>query len=64
MKHMERDAVIIFRLPLETRRALERAAEAEHRKLSSMALHIVTAWLEQGGYLAKPGSQVRRKKQE
>jgi hypothetical protein len=47
---------------METRRALEQAAEAEQRNLSNMTLHIVTGWLEKNGYLSAPAGQRRKQR--
>lgn len=54
MPIMERDASITFRLPLATREALQRAADAERRTLSNMALLIVEDWLGANGHLDEP----------
>jgi hypothetical protein len=43
---MERDAVIIFRVPKATKDALEQHAKAKTRTLSNMTLCIVTEWLD------------------
>lgn len=44
-----------FRLPATTRAALEEAAEAERRSLSSLAVLILEEWLTDRRYLPKPG---------
>ncbi len=59
MLDMERDASITFRLPSATRRALERAAEADRRGLSNLIAAILTDWLEHKGYLPKPKRERR-----
>jgi hypothetical protein len=50
---MERDAMMVFRLPTATRKALQRAAKVEQRSMSNMALRIVSEWLSANGYLPK-----------
>lgn len=58
--NMDKDATITFRLPQATRDALARAAEAERRSLSNLAVAVLSGWLEQRGYLPKPPSAKRR----
>ena len=53
MRDMDRDATMTFRLPATTRAALERAAEAERRSLSSLAVLILEDWLRDEGHLAR-----------
>jgi hypothetical protein len=50
---MERDAMMVFRLPSATREALQRAAEAEQRSMSNLTVLIVSEWLSANGYMPK-----------
>ena len=61
MAPMERDATLVFRLPSEIREALERAAEAEQRTMSNMAVWILSHWLMRRGYLDSKRTEVRRR---
>jgi uncharacterized protein (DUF1778 family) len=60
---MERDAMMVFRLPTATRKALQRAAKVQQRSMSNMALRIVSEWLSANGYLARqtPTSRAPKK---
>lgn len=51
--NMNKDASITFRLPQATRDALARAAEAERRSLSNLAVAVLSEWLEAHGHLPK-----------
>jgi hypothetical protein len=46
-----RDAQISFKIPASMKRALESAARADKRSVSSMALVILEAWLKEKGFL-------------
>lgn len=61
MQDMDRDATMTFRLPAATRAALERAAEAERRSLSSLAVLILEDWLRDEGHLARARRAPKRK---
>jgi uncharacterized protein (DUF1778 family) len=45
---------ISFRLTPDKKQALETAAEADSRSVSSMLDKIVSDWLKEQGYLPKP----------
>lgn len=51
-----------FRLPSATRDALSRAAEAERRSMSSMAVLALEGWLTANGYLPKPKPKAQSKR--
>lgn len=59
---MDRDATMTFRLPAATRAALEEAAEAERRSLSSLAVLILEDWLTDRGHLPKPGPRTTKRR--
>jgi CopG-like RHH_1 or ribbon-helix-helix domain, RHH_5 len=59
---MEKDAMIVFRLPTETREALQKAAASERRSVSNMAFVIIYDWLKSNGYLGQVAKTARRKK--
>ncbi|GGB00647.1 hypothetical protein GCM10011491_31050 [Brucella endophytica] len=48
---MQKSVPISFRLPPDTKEALEKAAKDDLRSVSSLMEKIVTQWLRQGGYL-------------
>jgi hypothetical protein len=48
---MTKEAVFTFRLSVETKRALEKAAEAELRPMSAQAEMILRQWLKAKGYI-------------
>lgn len=50
---MEKTKPISFRLPPETKEALEKASRDDARSVSSMLERIVTTFLEEKGYLTK-----------
>jgi hypothetical protein len=54
---MDKDATVTFRLPEATRDALRRAAEADRRSLSSLAVIVLEGWLEERGILSAPKKQ-------
>jgi hypothetical protein len=59
---VKRDAVLNMRVPVEIKRALQRAAEDDHgRSMSGMAARALREWLEEHGYL-KPHAPVREGK--
>lgn len=41
------------RLPADTRQALEKAAAADHRSMSSLIEKVLTEWLASNGYLSR-----------
>ena len=50
--NVKRDAVLNMRLPVEIKRALQRAADDDHgRSMSGMAARALREWLEEHGYL-------------
>ena len=59
--NVKRDAVLNMRLPVEIKRALQRAADDDHgRSMSGMAGRALREWLEEHGYLkphAKAGDR-------
>jgi hypothetical protein len=62
---MEKDKMMAFRLPEETRDALQRAADGEQRSLSNMTVRILTGWLTEHGYLdepAKPAGPTKKRR--
>ncbi|HYD40082.1 MAG TPA: hypothetical protein VEB43_04580 [Anaeromyxobacter sp.] len=59
---MDRDATMTFRLRTATRAALEEAAEAEQRSLSSLAVVILEGWLTDRGYLPKPSPRAAKRR--
>lgn len=50
-----------MRLPAGVRDALQRAADADQRSLSAMAVKIITAFLAAEGYLAAPGAPAKKR---
>jgi len=48
---MERDAMLVVRLPSKVKQALHRAADEDGRSMSNLATRIVTLWLEKEGFL-------------
>jgi hypothetical protein len=48
---MAKDAALGFRIPAEVKAALERAAKADDRSVSSMVERILKSWLTENGYL-------------
>ncbi len=53
--------MMTFRIPAATRKALQRAADEEHRSLSNLAVAILTEWLEQRRHLPKRSTDRQRK---
>ena len=51
---MTKSLPISFRLPEETKAALEKAAANDQRSVSSLTQKILTDWLRQYGYLGPP----------
>ena len=49
---MKRDEVLNIRVPSEVKEALRKAAEADDRSLSTMAVRILREWLESHGFLS------------
>lgn len=49
-----RDAALFVRLPSEVKKALQRAAEADRRTMSGMALKLLCDGLEAKGFLKPP----------
>ena len=50
---MQKSVPISFRLPPETKQALEKAAKADTRSVSSLLEKVVTEFLKDQGYLPK-----------
>ncbi|WP_114858952.1 Arc family DNA-binding protein [Azospirillum brasilense] len=51
---MPKDAALSFRVPIELKEALERAAKSDERSVSSTVERILRNWLIEKGYLQKP----------
>ena len=51
---MPKDDVLNLRVPADVKAALKRAAEADERSVSSMALKVIKDWLITNGYLRAP----------
>ncbi|KAB2752253.1 MULTISPECIES: ribbon-helix-helix protein, CopG family [Brucella] len=49
---MQKSLPISFRLPAETKAALEKAAQDDMRSVSSLMEKLVTDWLREKGYLS------------
>jgi predicted transcriptional regulator len=62
MRFMDRDASMTFRLPAAIREALQRAADAERRSLSSMAVLILEDGLTARGFLKAPKPEPKRRR--
>jgi hypothetical protein len=58
---MERDAQVVMRFPSGVKDALRRAAEADQRTMSTLALIILREWLEKHGHLPKSPTRRRGK---
>jgi hypothetical protein len=56
---MQRDAMLVLRLPKALKDALGTAAEDNLRSMSSMAVWAMTEWLRSNGYDATGTQQVR-----
>lgn len=50
---MQKSVPISFRLPAETKAALEKAAKDDTRSVSSLMEKLVSDWLKEKGYLPK-----------
>lgn len=52
----------MMRFPSDVKAALKRAADAEQRSMSNLALAVLTAWLVEHGYMhtKKPESRKGR----
>ncbi|PVA08469.1 hypothetical protein DC366_19090 [Pelagivirga sediminicola] len=50
---MNKSVPISFRLPADTKQALEKAAKDDSRSVSSLLDKLVSDWLKEQGYLAK-----------
>jgi hypothetical protein len=50
---MQKSLPVSFRLPPDTKAALEKAARDDARSTSSLMEKLVTDWLKQNGYLSK-----------
>lgn len=55
MYEMVRDAPLSFRVEAELKAALERAAKADDRSVSSLVERVLKGWLTERGYLTKAG---------
>ena len=51
---MVRDAPLSFRVEAELKVALERAAKADDRSVSSLVERVLRGWLTERGYMTKP----------
>ena len=51
--------MLVVRFPQEVKDALQRAAEADSRSMSSMCLIIIREGLQERGHLPKPKKPVR-----
>lgn len=49
----EKSLPISFRLPPETKAALDAAAKADHRSVSSLVEKVLTDFLKKNGHLTK-----------
>jgi len=58
---MKRDEVLNIRVPSEVKEALRKAAEADDRSLSTMAVRILREWLEGHGHIATSTPTKRRR---
>jgi predicted transcriptional regulator len=56
---MTLDTTLVVRFPSEVKEALQRAADADNRSMSSMALIIIREGLQDRRYLDKPRKPVR-----
>lgn len=56
---MTKDEVLNLRVPADVKAALQRAAAADDRSTSSMALKVIKHWLVANGYL-RAGDAARR----
>jgi hypothetical protein len=45
------------RMPLDVHAAVQRAAAAEGRTITSLLIYVIRTWLVQHGYLPKPAGQ-------
>ena len=61
---MALDAVVIMRFPSDVKAALQRAAKAEDRSMSNLALAVLRQWLIDHGHLleTRPVSQGKRRR--
>lgn len=50
---MAKEAALSFRIPVDMKDALERAAKADDRSVSSLVERIVRQWLVEKGFLAQ-----------
>lgn len=53
---MKRDAMLVLRLPAEIKAALQKAADANLRSMSSMNVWALSEWLAAHGFLDAPGA--------
>jgi len=60
---MERDKKLVFRVPAQMKQALADAAEADGRTMSNLAVYVLSAWLQEHGYLRgkKAKTETRRR---
>ena len=61
---MTLDTTLVVRFPSEVKDALQRAAEDDHRSMSSMCLIIIREGLQERGYLEKPKKPVRSRRRK
>ena len=54
---VELDDKVVFRVSKKLKDALAKAARDDGRKMSNLAVHILSSWLEEHGYLERSGSK-------
>jgi len=57
---MTLDAIMMMRFPTNVKAALRKAAKAEQRSMSNLALAVLTTWLVEQGYM-KPTKPAGKK---
>ncbi len=57
---MTLDAIVMMRFPTNVKAALRKAAEAEQRSMSNLALAVLTAWLVEQGYMKATKPAVKK----
>jgi hypothetical protein len=56
---MTSDSILIMRFPSDVKEALRMAAQAERRSMTNLTLVVLSDWLAERGYMARPGKRVR-----
>ncbi len=59
---MTLDAVVMMRFPSDVKDALKRAAKAERRSMSNLALAVLSDWLVENGHLKPTRPNAKRGK--